>query len=527
MNNVLPARMGEFVRAHLGGRVTKQSRSVVLATIAAERLADGFIISLFFVLAMRFGTLSVESEKISGLYTVSWIFFAAVIGTLVVLLQRRRIFNFFEYLGQIMPGNISKYSLKRAESFLEGLEPLVEPNRALKIFSFSVLIWSVEVLAYREVAHAFGQTLGIAPLVLFLAVVNFSSLIPAAPGGIGVIEAVSTAVLVKIGIPQATAFSMVASQHLIQYLVVGLPGLFFFFKLRKKIEQLIEEQDDLIDEGPYADVSSGLETTENQKDPTLPLKSTGELLDFSLIIPAYNEEQRVATTLEATTTYLRRNYKSFEIIVVNDGSTDLTANVVTDFSKQNPEVRLLSLSKNRGKGYAVKKGIVNSLGKLVLFSDADNSSPIEESVRLVKAINESADIAIGSRARYSPETNVETVWYRKFLGRIFNGVVNIILLPGIADTQCGFKMFKRNTALMLFHNITSERFSFDVELLFLARKAGCKIAEVPINWKNIPGSKVNLLKDSAQMLKDVLLFRLKNSLGGYKSANELKALIEA
>ena len=178
---------------------------------------------------------------------------------------------------------------------------------------------------------------------------------------------------------------------------------------------------------------------------------------------------------------------------------------------------MLTYPANRGKGYAVRFGMFNARGRYLLFNDADGASPIPEVERLFAAIEDGADVAIGSRAMFSRETDVQTVWYRKFLGRVFNAYVNIIILPGIADTQCGFKMFSRKAAKFIFRRQKAERFSFDVELLYLARKAGYVIAEVPINWTNVAGSKVNLVKDSLAMGWDLTKFRLRDFFGGYGS----------
>jgi dolichyl-phosphate beta-glucosyltransferase len=156
----------------------------------------------------------------------------------------------------------------------------------------------------------------------------------------------------------------------------------------------------------------------------------------------------------------------------------------------------------------VRVGALNSRGKRVLFADADGATPIKETTRLLAALDEGFDVAIGSRAMASNDTKVSTVIYRKLLGRIFNRCVNLFILPGIADTQCGFKVFTREAAQFLFQHQRSDRFSFDVELLFLARKAGFSVKEVPVNWTNIPGSKVNLAFDAALMFRDIFRFRL-------------------
>jgi dolichyl-phosphate beta-glucosyltransferase len=172
------------------------------------------------------------------------------------------------------------------------------------------------------------------------------------------------------------------------------------------------------------------------------------------------------------------------------------------------QVRLIQLPRNYGKGHAVRLGVLNSRGASILFADADGATPIQEFERLAAALHDGADIAIGSRALASSETKVATSLHRRLFGRVFNKCVNLILLPSIADTQCGFKIFTRKAALFLFRRQRADRFSFDVELLYMAHKANLNIKEVPINWKNVPGSKVNLILDSLSMFRDVFRFRV-------------------
>jgi dolichyl-phosphate beta-glucosyltransferase len=205
--------------------------------------------------------------------------------------------------------------------------------------------------------------------------------------------------------------------------------------------------------------------------------------------------------------YLTTRGQRYEIIVVDDGSSDTTAAVVTEHAGRNPNVRLLSLERNSGKGIAVRTGVLSARGEKVLFADADGSTPIGEVERLESALERGADIAIGSRAIPSAETHVATVWYRRFLGRLFNGTINCIVLPGLADTQCGFKLFRRSIVPAIFSRQTATGFSFDVEILLIARRLGLRIAEIPVNWTNVPGSKVNLVTDGTKMLRDALIFR--------------------
>jgi dolichyl-phosphate beta-glucosyltransferase len=231
-------------------------------------------------------------------------------------------------------------------------------------------------------------------------------------------------------------------------------------------------------------------------------------IELSVVVPAYNEERRLPPTLINMIDFFDRLGLSYEVLVVDDGSSDGTSEIVRKFERVREQVRLIQLPKNYGKGHAVRLGVLNSRGKKILFADADGATPIEEFHRLNSAIIEGSRIAIGSRALASAQTKVSTSVHRRLLGRMFNRCVNAILVPSIADTQCGFKMFTRTVALFIFRRQRSDRFSFDVELLYIARKAEIGVQEVPINWTNIPGSKVNLILDSLKMFRDIFQFRV-------------------
>ncbi len=225
---------------------------------------------------------------------------------------------------------------------------------------------------------------------------------------------------------------------------------------------------------------------------------------ISVIIPAYNEVRRLPHTLALVYNYLKSRFTSFELIVVDDGSYDHTADYVDDFSEQSPEVRLISYVPNKGKGHAVRIGMLAASGDLILFDDADGSSPIEELEKLLDSIKDGADIAIGSRAKPDEQRTVNALAYRKYLGNTFNAIVQGLLLPGFYDTQCGFKLFKKEMAHDIFSVTRLDRFAFDVEVLYVARLRDYKITEIPINWTNVEGSKVNVFTDSPQMLLEVL-----------------------
>lgn len=212
--------------------------------------------------------------------------------------------------------------------------------------------------------------------------------------------------------------------------------------------------------------------------------------------------------LRAALHYLEASGREYEIIVVDDGSKDNTLRILQDFSAKYPRVKVVDQGKNKGKGAAVKAGMLAAQHELLIFSDADGSTPIEEIERLEKEIVEGVDVVIGSRAIAREGVVVETVLHRRILGRVFNTAVNLLLLPQFKDTQCGFKLFKREVAQDIFNLQRSERFSFDCEILLIALKRGYKVSEVGVNWNNVAGSKVNLIADSLKMLRDLVVFRM-------------------
>lgn len=241
---------------------------------------------------------------------------------------------------------------------------------------------------------------------------------------------------------------------------------------------------------------------------------------LSVIIPAYNEERRLPATLESVYAYLSEAGRDFEIVVVDDGSLDDTQGVVESFARHKAGVRLISYSPNQGKGHAVRVGMLRADGDILLIDDADGSSPIAEVERLEAAIAGGADLAIGSRAKPDASRTVTALTYRKYIGNTFNLIVQSLLLPGIMDTQCGFKAFRRACARDIFSVAKLDGYGFDVEVLYIARLRGYKVAEVPINWSNVAGSKVNVLFDSPRMLLEVLAIWLGALFGGYKASKD-------
>jgi dolichyl-phosphate beta-glucosyltransferase len=238
-------------------------------------------------------------------------------------------------------------------------------------------------------------------------------------------------------------------------------------------------------------------------------------VDISIVLPAYNEETRLEPTVRETIDYFRSVRRPAEVLVVDDGSRDGTAALVTRLMQEIDELRLIRLPANRGKGYAVRAGVVNSRGRLVLFADADGSTPIGEVVRLETALREGADVAIGSRVVNTGGVQVTTRLYRRVIGRVFHLLVGLLTVRGFRDTQCGFKLFRAGAAHDLFSRMRMDGFSFDVELLLMAQRQGYRVAEVPVNWTHRPGSRVNLALDSLRMARDLFVIRSVALRGGY------------
>jgi dolichyl-phosphate beta-glucosyltransferase len=240
---------------------------------------------------------------------------------------------------------------------------------------------------------------------------------------------------------------------------------------------------------------------------------------ISIIIPAYNEGARIGATLDKILAYLaQRGWGDAEIIVVNDGSYDNTVEIVRECAAKNPGVRLLENPGNRGKGYSVRSGMLHAEGETLLFSDADLSSPIEEASKLFAAIAAGSDIAIGSRWLQSELQTQKQPLYRQLLGRVFNLLLRIILGLKFKDTQCGFKAFTRRSAQVIFPRQQIERWGFDPELLFLARKFGFRVTEVPVAWAHREGTRINPLRDGIRMFGEILKIRWNALRGKYATA---------
>ena len=238
--------------------------------------------------------------------------------------------------------------------------------------------------------------------------------------------------------------------------------------------------------------------------------------NISVIIPCYNEESAILSTLDQTDQFLKAHFADYEIIVVDDGSGDNTKAMVEKLSQGNPEIKLLSHGKNMGKGASVKKGVMAARYDLILFSDADLSTPIEEIEKFIPHFQKGIAVCIGSRALRESELIKRQGFLRQNMGKTFNLILQALLFRGINDTQCGFKCFTREAALKIFSRQRLPGYCFDAEVLFIARRLGLSVQEIPVRWINRSHSRVHIFRDSIRMFFDILRIRFNAWRGLYE-----------
>ena len=236
---------------------------------------------------------------------------------------------------------------------------------------------------------------------------------------------------------------------------------------------------------------------------------------YSIVIPAYNEGARLGATLEKVLAYVHAQNWDAEVIVVNDGSHDNTADIVRTFAAKEARLRLVENPGNRGKGYSVRNGMLQARGHIIFFSDADLSSPIEEAPKLLQALEAGADIAIGSRWLRAETQTQRQPLHRQIFGRIFNLLLRVTLGLKFKDTQCGFKAFRKPAVQVIFPLQKIERWGFDPEILFLARKFKFKVKEVPVAWGHSGGTRIHPLIDGSRMATEMVRVRWYDLTGKY------------
>ncbi|HZQ67814.1 MAG TPA: dolichyl-phosphate beta-glucosyltransferase [Terriglobales bacterium] len=240
-----------------------------------------------------------------------------------------------------------------------------------------------------------------------------------------------------------------------------------------------------------------------------------QLPQYSIVIPAYNEGERIGSTLDRILNYSDDRGWKVEVLVVNDGSRDNTVEIVRECAKNNPCLRLIENPGNRGKGFSVRNGMLNARGKILLFTDADLSSPIQEADKLFSAIRDGADIAIGSRWMNVQLQRRRQPLHRQLFGRAFNLMLRLALGLRFKDTQCGFKAFTASAAKAIFPLQHIERWGFDPEILYLARRFHFKVAEVPVLWSHREGTQIHPLRDGIRMVGEVMRVRWNAMAGRY------------
>lgn len=239
------------------------------------------------------------------------------------------------------------------------------------------------------------------------------------------------------------------------------------------------------------------------------MSASAPAVELSVVVPAYNESDRLASTVARIRDHLSGRGVSFELVLVDDGSRDATGDVMRRLAAAAPHVHVVALDRNRGKGRAVREGVLMTSGRRVLITDADLSTPIEELAKLERAIDAGADVATGSRFARGARIEVAQPPHRVVMGRVFSAVVQLLLLRGMLDTQCGFKLLRGDVARRVFPELRIDRFAYDVELLHRCRAQGAVIAEVPVRWLHSGRSSVVPLRDSAEMLRDILVLRVR------------------
>jgi dolichyl-phosphate beta-glucosyltransferase len=510
-NNILPGRLGEVLRAHCAAAKTDddRGRSVALGSIAAEHVLDGLVLGVFGLVAI--GIAPVDHRLQWALFLAA-LAFAVLAAALVLSIRHDEwIRSFVCAANRNFPSHVTAFTQKKVIQFLEGFLPLGTLPRILGAIVMTAIIWGVEVGVCYCAGLAVWNGMSAPAAVLFLVVVNFASLLPLTMGGIGTIEAVGPLFLIGWGVSPHIALAMVLLQHAGQYSLTTIGGGIVYFMGGFHRIPLGRPKSAVLRRPAPATASLDIgqmrpQASEVKTSVELRLAPRGEI-QLSIVIPAYNEQARLPRTVLETIRWCMARNLNFELIIADDGSRDGTLGIARLLEETDVRVRALACP-HMGKGAAVRTGMLNAKGRLVLFMDADGATPLDELPKLLAAIEDGHDVAIGSRVVQQPgQVEVRTSLHRRIIGRAFAFLVNLFAFEGIGDTQCGFKLFRRDAAAAIFSRQKTAGFAFDVEVLFIARRLSLSIAEIPVNWVAQPGSKVNLVADSIRMLWDISRFR--------------------
>jgi dolichyl-phosphate beta-glucosyltransferase len=261
--------------------------------------------------------------------------------------------------------------------------------------------------------------------------------------------------------------------------------------------------------GPAAQTAAAGDERERRRPGVYSLAAVVDRVGLSMVVPAYNEARRLPPTLDRVRRYLDAAGERYEVIVVDDGSADATAEVAQAMAREWPQLQVFRLDRNRGKGAAVREGMLRARGSHRAFSDADLSTPIDELPRLRARLNGTCQVAIASRDVPGSNIEVHQPGWRELMGRTYNRLLRLLVLPGIRDTQCGFKVFTAEAAEACFRPLATFRFGFDAEVLVRARRKGWTVAEVPVRWRHVEESRVGGIGDASRMLFDLIMLRFR------------------
>ena len=506
-NNLFPARLGEVLRAHCASAKTgdDRGRTAALASIAVERILDGLVLAIFGSIAIAI--VPMDRRLRGALILVSLAFAILALALAIGIYAHDWIRSLVAAANRKFPGHVTAYAHAKTNQFLDGLLPLGTLPRTLGAIAFTAIIWGTETTACYFFGRAVWPAMTVSIAILFLVVVNFASLVPFTMGGIGAIDAVAPLFLIGAGVPSYLALAMVVLQHVAQYLFTTITGGILYFGGGFHKLSLSNPKGAAFNAATSDASSSLVEDTRSilgELCLSAQLKpARRENVQLSIVIPTYNEQARMPRTVLETLRWCSVRNLDFELIIADDGSQDETLAVARLFEESDHRIRTLACP-HMGKGAAVRMGVLNAKGRLILFMDADGATPLNEIPKLVAALEQGHDVAIGSRVVQRPgEIEVRTSLHRRLIGRSFAFFVNLFAFGGIADTQCGFKMFRRDAAIAIFSRQRISGFAFDVEILFIAKRLSLSIAELPVNWVAQPNSKVNLVTDSLKMLWDV------------------------
>jgi dolichyl-phosphate beta-glucosyltransferase len=509
-NNILPARMGEVLRAHCAAAKTDsdRGRSAVLGSVAAERILDGLVLGVFGLAAIALVPLT---HRLDWVLLLPSLGFAVLAAVLVFSFRRHAwIRSVIVAASGRLPGRLATFAREKATAFLDGPLPLGTVPRMLAALGGTAIIWGLETAACYLFGRAVWGGMSVGAALLFLVVVNFASLVPLTMGGIGTIEVAGPLFLISSGVSAQLALAMVLLQHAAQFLLTTVSGGILYWTGGFHRIPIAQPKRGARGASPV----TGPSPAERVRSDVRQLSASAELrpsprgeITLSIVIPAYNEQARLPKTVLETLRWCSARGLTFELVIVDDGSQDETLALARTFEEGDARIRVLACP-HAGKGAAVRAGALNATGHFVLFMDADGATPLDEIPKLLAALEQGYDVAIGSRAaRDSGAVEVKASFRRRLIGRTFALAVGLLAFDGVADTQCGFKMFRRDAAAAVFSRQKLAGFAFDVEILFIARRLSLSVAEIPVNWHAQPGSKVNLATDSIKMLWDISRIR--------------------